>query len=86
MTLLEQTPENQQHLLIGLEYLLNISYTDEPEVFKVCLDYWHVLVCDLYQSDGDAPGGAPSFLRPAGGAGARRGACCTRARCRSSGC
>ena len=53
ITLLEKTQEHQQLLLVGLEYLLNISYTDEPEVFKVCLDYWHVLVCDLYQSDGD---------------------------------
>ena len=32
--LLETTPEHQQLLLVGLEYLLNISYTDEPEVFK----------------------------------------------------
>lgn len=73
VTLLEQTSENQAHLLIGLEYLLNISYTDEPEVFKVCLDYWHVLVCDLYQSDGDAAGGAEfSFAPAAGGGGSRR--------------
>ena len=57
IALLEQTPEHQQQLMIGLEYLLNISYTDEPEVFKVCLDYWHALVCDLYQSDGDQAGG-----------------------------
>ena len=39
--LLETTPEYQQQLLIGLEYLLNISYVEEPEVFKVCLDYWY---------------------------------------------
>lgn len=76
--LLETTAEYQQQMLIGLEYLLNISYTDEPEVFKVCLDYWHVLVSDLYQCDGDAAGGegqpamefsfAPAGV-PAGGAG-----------------
>lgn len=72
VTLLEQTSENQAHLLIGLEYLLNISYTDEPEVFKVCLDYWHVLVCDLYQSDGDAAGGAEFSFAPAGGGGGSR--------------
>ena len=70
VSLLEQTQENQAHLLVGLEYLLNISYTDEPEVFKVCLDYWHVLVCDLYQSDGDAAGGGAEFsFAPAGGGG-----------------
>ena len=33
--LLETTPELQSRLLNGLEYLLNISYVDEPEVFKV---------------------------------------------------
>ena len=76
--LLEKTPEYQAHLLIGLEYLLNISYTDEPEVFKVCLDYWHVLVCDLYQSDGDgaAGGGMAEFSfapnTPSSGSGGNR--------------
>jgi exportin-1 len=71
IALLETTPENQQHLLVGVEYLLNISYTDEPEVFKVCLDYWHVLVCDLYQSDGDANagGGGEFSFAPAGNGG-----------------
>ena len=51
---------------MGLEYLLNISYTDEPEVFKVCLDYWHVLVCDLYQSRRRRRprGGAEFFFAP----------------------
>ena len=77
--LLETTPEYQQQLLIGLEYLLNISYVEEPEVFKVCLDYWHVLVCDLFQSDAGgaeagtgqpvlefsfAPAGTGSQVRP----------------------
>ena len=55
--LLETTPELQGGLLSGLEYLLNISYVDEPEVFKVCLDYWHALVCDLFQF-GDSGNGS----------------------------
>ena len=50
------TPELQR-LVERLEYLLNISYVDEPEVFKVCLDYWHALVCDLFQF-GDSGNGS----------------------------
>jgi len=49
--LLETTDENRAVLMEGLEYLLGISYVDDTEVFKVCLDYWNVLVCDLFQSD-----------------------------------
>lgn len=61
--LLETTPELQSGLLNGLEYLLNISYVDEPEVFKVCLDYWHALVCDLFQANdsGTGSGGQDGF-------------------------
>lgn len=43
--------ESQSALMIGLEYLLGISYVDEMEIFKVCMDYWNVLVYDLYQSE-----------------------------------
>lgn len=32
---LESTQENISALLMGLEYLINISYVDETEVFKV---------------------------------------------------
>lgn len=34
---LESSPENISALLLGLEYLINISYVDDTEVFKVCL-------------------------------------------------
>ena len=33
---LESTPEFVTLLLAGLEYLINISYVDDTEVFKVC--------------------------------------------------
>lgn len=33
--ILEATPENINALLMGLEYLINISYVDDNEVFKV---------------------------------------------------
>ena len=58
--LLEATPEGQQALLVGLEYLLGVSYVEDIEVFKVCLDYWNILVCDLFQSE--------CALEPAAGA------------------
>ena len=34
---LESAPENVNTLLMGLEYLINISYVDDTEVFKVCV-------------------------------------------------
>eukprot|EP00850_Spirogloea_muscicola_P001269 SM000004S15139 [mRNA] locus=s4:1467240:1477373:- [translate_table: standard] len=45
---LEAAPEP---LLFGLDYLIYISYVEDTEVFKVCLDYWNVLVCELFQSE-----------------------------------
>lgn len=48
INLLESTPESQQALLAGLEYLVNISFVDDVEVFKTCLDYWNYFVPDIY--------------------------------------
>nr|GMD56609.1 protein EXPORTIN 1A-like isoform X2 [Ipomoea batatas] len=39
---------------MGLEYLINISYVDDTEVFKVCLDYWNSLVLELYEAHHNA--------------------------------
>ena len=39
------------YMVHRLEYLLGISYVEETEVFKVCLDYWNHLVCELFQSE-----------------------------------
>jgi exportin-1 len=59
--LLESTPDHQGALLIGLEYLLGISYVEDTEVFKVCLDYWNHLVCDLFQSECSLDQPPPTF-------------------------
>lgn len=48
--ILESTPENQTALLLGLEYLIGISYVDDTEVFKVCLDYWNAIVLELFEA------------------------------------
>ncbi|CAK9172472.1 unnamed protein product [Ilex paraguariensis] len=47
---LESTQENISTLLMGLEYLINISYVDDTEVFKVCLDYWNSFVLELFEA------------------------------------
>ncbi|XAR71542.1 hypothetical protein NMG60_11017873 [Bertholletia excelsa] len=47
---LESSQENISALLLGLEYLINISYVDDTEVFKVCLDYWNSLVLELFEA------------------------------------
>ncbi|KAG0501481.1 hypothetical protein HPP92_001553 [Vanilla planifolia] len=48
--ILERTDENRVSLLLGLDYLIGISYVDDTEVFKVCLDYWNLLVLKLFES------------------------------------
>ncbi|XP_017241858.1 protein EXPORTIN 1A isoform X1 [Daucus carota subsp. sativus] len=48
--ILETAPENITALLVGLEYLIDISYVDDTEVFKVCLDYWNSLVLELFEA------------------------------------
>uniref|UniRef100_A0A0E0KLT2 Importin N-terminal domain-containing protein n=1 Tax=Oryza punctata TaxID=4537 RepID=A0A0E0KLT2_ORYPU len=50
MRILEASPENRAALLLGLEYLIGISYVDDTEVFKVCLDYWNVFVLELFEA------------------------------------
>ena len=60
--LLKADPQGQQLLLAGLEYLLKLSYIDDDEVFKVCLDYWNALVCDLFQAE--CVSSAPSVESP----------------------
>ncbi|CAN6308416.1 unnamed protein product [Urochloa humidicola] len=50
MRILEITPDNRAALLLGLEYLIGISYVDDTEVFKVCLDYWNVFVLELFEA------------------------------------
>ena len=56
---MEQGEANQQALLAGLEYLLNISFVRDDEILKICLDFWHYFVPDVYDSCHPvSPGGA----------------------------
>lgn len=47
---LEASPGDHEVLRLGLENLIAISYVDDTEVFKTCLDYWNVFVADIYTS------------------------------------
>ncbi|EXB29171.1 hypothetical protein L484_019696 [Morus notabilis] len=47
---LEAPGDNIAALLMGLEYLIKISYVDDTEVFKVCLDYWNSFVLELFEA------------------------------------
>jgi exportin-1 len=72
---LETTDENRAALLVSLDYLLNISFVDDDEVFKICLDYWNYFVPDVYASvtTGLADANAPfAFGGPAPAATGRR--------------
>jgi exportin-1 len=44
---LEKDAESQQNLVWGLEILIAISYVDDTEVFKTCLDYWNMFAADV---------------------------------------
>ncbi|KAL8534748.1 hypothetical protein ACS0TY_010689 [Phlomoides rotata] len=61
---LESSQENISLLLMGLEYLINISYVDDTEVFKVCLDYWNSLVSELFEAHNnlDNPAASASMM------------------------
>jgi hypothetical protein len=71
---LESQPADHEVLRLGLENLINISYVDDTEVFKTCLDYWNVFVADIYTSSCQAS------LAATTGAGERCG--CAALRCK----
>lgn len=47
LNIIEQLP-NRDYLLHGHFYLIRISQIDDREIFKICLEYWTKLVCELY--------------------------------------
>jgi exportin-1 len=46
------SPDFLQH---GHFYLIRISQIDDREIFKICLEYWTKLVCELYEEMQQAP-------------------------------
>ncbi|KAK8210264.1 Karyopherin transporter [Zalaria obscura] len=47
LNIIEALP-NRDFLLHGHLYLIRISQIDDREIFKICLEYWTKLVCELY--------------------------------------
>lgn len=47
LAIIENLP-NRDFLLHGHFYLIRISQIDDREIFKICLEYWTKLVCELY--------------------------------------
>jgi exportin-1 len=48
---LEASPESHQALITGLFYMVRISEVRETEIFRICLEAWHMLAEDLYKSE-----------------------------------
>lgn len=48
LPLLENTQEGKDALLAGLQYLINISFVMDDEIFKITLDYWNYFVPEVY--------------------------------------
>ncbi|KAL7553456.1 hypothetical protein ACHAWF_016738 [Thalassiosira exigua] len=46
-----EVPETQQSLVAGLFYLVRVSEVDDVEIFRICLEAWHMLAFDLYQGE-----------------------------------
>eukprot|EP00566_Odontella_aurita_P002334 CAMPEP_0113600474 /NCGR_PEP_ID=MMETSP0015_2-20120614/42722_1 /TAXON_ID=2838 /ORGANISM="Odontella" /LENGTH=1086 /DNA_ID=CAMNT_0000508725 /DNA_START=303 /DNA_END=3563 /DNA_ORIENTATION=- /assembly_acc=CAM_ASM_000160 len=46
-----ETNESQQALLTGMFYLVRVSEVPDVEIFRICLEAWHMLAQDLYQAE-----------------------------------
>lgn len=55
LTVLE-TPESEEALLQGLFYMVRVSEVKETEIFRICLEAWHMLAEDLYKADRSSSG------------------------------
>eukprot|EP00164_Ancoracysta_twista_P001438 GFYU01001874.1.p1 GENE.GFYU01001874.1~~GFYU01001874.1.p1 ORF type:complete len:1068 (-),score=427.51 GFYU01001874.1:237-3440(-) len=53
-TLLE-TEENYKYLQSSLSYVVQLSYVEDLEVFKICLELWGVLASDLFYNECPLP-------------------------------
>jgi exportin-1 len=57
-----ETPELTDALNHGLMYLLCISELPDPEIFKICLEYWHIFANELYTDDSQIGSRGPLAL------------------------
>lgn len=46
-----EKPNSQQSLIRGLIYLVRVSEVSDTEIFRICLEAWHMLAQNLYKSE-----------------------------------
>lgn len=46
-----ESQESQQDLVTGLFYLVRVSEVPDTEIFRICLEAWHMLAHDLYDAE-----------------------------------
>mmetsp|Transcript_11902 Transcript_11902/g.18076 ORF Transcript_11902/g.18076 Transcript_11902/m.18076 type:complete len:1092 (+) Transcript_11902:405-3680(+) len=46
-----EVQESQESLLTGLTYLVRVSEVPDTEIFRICLEAWHMLAHDLYKAE-----------------------------------
>ena len=46
-----EVPESQQTLITGMFYLVRVSSVKDVEIFRICLEAWHMLAEGLYKSE-----------------------------------
>ncbi|ORX53573.1 nuclear export factor CRM1 [Hesseltinella vesiculosa] len=55
LNVVEQSPDSQNVLMNAHYYLIKISRVDDREVFKICLEYWGILVQGLFEEARQMP-------------------------------
>lgn len=46
-----ESQESQNDLVTGLFYLVRVSEVPDTEIFRICLEAWHMLAHDLYEAE-----------------------------------
>ncbi|XP_063728353.1 exportin-1-like, partial [Symsagittifera roscoffensis] len=59
--LVEKKDKCKEHLSAALKYLVECSTVDDTEIFKICLEYWFSLTCELYRENPFPTGASPVF-------------------------
>lgn len=49
-----EVQDSHQALITGMFYLVRVSEVKETEIFRICLDAWHMLAEDLYKTEHNA--------------------------------
>ncbi|KAJ2080331.1 Karyopherin transporter [Coemansia sp. RSA 988] len=71
---LVETTASRDTVIQAHQYLLRISQVDEREMFKVCLEYWNVIVRGLYEDGRTSSFNSPASLLNLGSSSSGAGA------------